>query len=90
MGTKQLKSRTHGPDPRRRRIPGAVLVMDSTPAGGKQPLDPHADDAVPIMTEERLDVTIRHHDPAVVVADQDPVGRQFHDHPREPHTQTLR
>ena len=64
--------------------------MRRTPADGKQHLDPHADDAVPIVTEERLDVTIRHHDPAVVVADQYPVGREFHDHPREPDTQVLR
>ena len=61
--------------------------MGQSQSVGNETLDVRADECVVVVTKECFDATIRHQDDAVLVADQDPVRREFHDRPREPGTQ---
>ena len=48
------------------------------------------DEDIAVVTEQVLDLAIGHDDLAVIVADENPVGREFHDHPREADIQPAR
>ncbi len=88
--TEQLRTCSHRSRSRGGCVPGPVQSMHRPRPDGEQALHTAAEENVAVVAEHLLDPTIRHHDLAVVVAHENPIGCELDDHPRESDAQRLR